>query len=223
MSSFNFRSKRFILAVGSVFLVIAAWCFFSYFVFGSIKPVTRTPQECKEIERQIDAAGKGGKLPEQSQQLDKLNIICAIKKADFWYSTNAKINQVLYSYGTLAVIVLSFLTAMFIGADVSKRSEGWRILTLSLPLLSTAIAAVTAQFHFQESWVLRENGRIKAEYLLSRAEALPTDPAAFATRLKELRDDLLELEEEQAIKYFAYRFRNAKDGDAHGIGDENNN
>ncbi|NTG64781.1 DUF4231 domain-containing protein [Agrobacterium rhizogenes] len=212
MTGLNLHSKRIVVPAVALILVLAAWCFFSYFVFGSLKPVIRPPHECKEIERLIGTpSSPSGQSPEDAQQrLDRLNIICNIKRTAFWYSTNAKINQVFYSYGTLAVIILSFLTALFIGADLSKRSESWRVITLSLPLLSTAIAAITAQFHFQESWVLRENGRIEAENLLATAEALPDDPKAFAVGISEIRSRLLGLEKDQAGQYFAYRFRDGK-------------
>ncbi|PZM07956.1 DUF4231 domain-containing protein [Rhizobium tubonense] len=202
-------TTTFVAATFSALVIIAGcWLFFSYFVYESYKPVIDMPHECKQVEELLKKPAASGDAAAGADPmiLGRLNIICQVKKTDFWYRTNGRISQVLYSYSTLSIIILSFLTALFVGAELSKKSETWRVVTLALPLLSTAIAALTSQFHLQESWALRETGRIQAEEILTDAEALTSDPIAFAKAANDIRTRLSNLEKAQASQYFAYRF-----------------
>ncbi|MBB6487742.1 DUF4231 domain-containing protein [Rhizobium lusitanum] len=196
--------RRVGLAVAAIVVFIVLWSSFCLFVYGAWVPTTPEPHECKQAERVISEAKDFAAQSEDA--LARLQLICAIKRANQWYYQNAKINQILYSSGTLSIIFLSFFTALLIAAEASKKSEKWRILTLSLPLLSTAVATTMSQFHFQESWELRENGRIAAEDLLARTEMLPISKAEFSSAIADIRQNLVDLQKSQASRYFAYRF-----------------
>lgn len=154
--------------------------------------------------------------------VDRLNLEPAMKKAELmcdiatemrWYAYNGRIDQFVHSSGLVVIILLTLATSFLMGSGWTDSSPSAKTITIALPLLSAAVAAVLSQFSLQESMQLRELGRIKAREIYHAASNLDPMSATFAEDMKTLRDGLLKLEYDQATKYYQYRFSASPVGD----------
>ncbi len=151
----------------------------------------------------------------EGQEINRLNLEPAMKKAELmcdvatemrWYAYNGRIDQFVHSSGLVIIILLTLATSFLMGSGWTDSSSTAKTVTIALPLLSAAVAAILSQFSLQESMQLRELGRIKAREIFHAASDLDPGSATFADDLRKLRDALLKLEYDQATKYYQHRF-----------------
>ncbi len=117
----------------------------------------------------------------------------------FWYG-------VLWNVGTLTVMVLTSLTALLAAMDFGKRNWG-RATLATLPALAALLGAVLTQFRLQETWVLREAGRIEVGSMLDRVRRIEdNDPKKLET-LNKVQDEAIDLERVQARQFFSTLFK----------------
>lgn len=136
----------------------------------------------------------------ESEELRKAAVYYA-EHHSYWYETQSNRMGVLWNYLTFAIIVLSAISSIVTAynADPALR---WIPATLSA--LSAFCAAYLTQFRVRDLWQIREAGRIDAEKLVAKAQAIPIeDPKSTFEQAIALRLELHELERDQTQQFFA--------------------
>lgn len=85
-----------------------------------------------------------------------------------WYARSSRVNQYLWNFLMLGIIVLSGLSSLLSAYDAAVPS--W------LPMATSALAAlfgiIIVQFRIRDTWQLREQGRIEAEMLAAEGHLI---------------------------------------------------
>jgi hypothetical protein len=84
-----------------------------------------------------------------------------------WYARSSRVNQYLWNFLMLGIIVLSGLSSLLSAYDAVPK---W------LPMATSALAAlfgiIIVQFRIRDVWQLREQGRIEAEMLAAEGHLI---------------------------------------------------
>lgn len=115
------------------------------------------------------------------------------------YARSSKVNQYLWNFLTLAIIVLSGLSSLF--SAYGPVVPNW------LPMTASALVAlfgvIMVQFRVRDVWQLREQGRIEAEVLVADAHLIETtDNLATLKQVAALRKRAHALEMKQLNQLF---------------------
>jgi hypothetical protein len=117
--------------------------------------------------------------------------------------------QRLFNFLTLSVILLGFLTSVL--AAVQKQEVikyysayvGWSLIVL--PFLSSLIATVLTQFRIREKFNLREDARLKANELVTKARirfAAAKEEKDYTALHQWLADEIYRLQIKQKMGFF---------------------
>lgn len=115
------------------------------------------------------------------------------------YARSSKVNQYLWNFLTLGIIVLSGLSSLF--------SAYGPVIPNWLPMTASALVAlfgvIMVQFRVRDVWQLREQGRIEAEVLVADAHLIETtDNLATLKQAAALRKRAHALEMKQLNQLF---------------------
>ncbi|MEI1247348.1 hypothetical protein [Rhizobium aouanii] len=115
------------------------------------------------------------------------------------YARSSKVNQYLWNFLTLGIIVLSGLSSLF--SAYGPVVPNW------LPMTASALVAlfgvIMVQFRVRDVWQLREQGRIEAEVLVADAHLIETtDNLAALKQVAALRKRAHALEMKQLNQLF---------------------
>lgn len=116
-----------------------------------------------------------------------------------WYARSSRVNQYLWNFLTLGIIVLSGLSSLF--------SAYGTVVPQWLPVVSSALVAlfgtIIVQFRIRDVWQLREQGRIEAEMLVAEAHLIDiTDEVSTLKQAVALRKRAHALEMKQLNQFF---------------------
>ncbi|PDS46137.1 hypothetical protein CO662_05155 [Rhizobium anhuiense] len=116
-----------------------------------------------------------------------------------WYARSSRVNQYLWNFLTMGIIVLSGLSSLF--SAYGTAVPQW------LPMMSSALAAlfgtIIVQFRIRDAWQLREQGRIEAEMLVAEAHLIDiTDELETLKQAVALRKRAHALEMKQLNQFF---------------------
>lgn len=116
-----------------------------------------------------------------------------------WYARSSRVNQYLWNFLTLGIIVLSGLSSLFSAYEATI--PRW------LPMATSAVAALFAiiivQFRVRDAWQLREQGRIEAEMLAAEGHLIDIiDSPTALQQAVALRKRAYALEMKQMNQFF---------------------
>lgn len=118
-----------------------------------------------------------------------------------WYKSQARKMSDSWNYITFATIALSAVSSVLAAYDLGSE---YRWLPAGLTATAGLCAAYLTQFRVRDLWQIRENGRITAEKLVAKAQALTlaNEPLTYAEIIA-LRVELHDLEFDQMHQFFA--------------------
>ncbi|MBY5334736.1 DUF4231 domain-containing protein [Rhizobium leguminosarum] len=116
-----------------------------------------------------------------------------------WYARYSRVNQYLWNFLTLGIVVLSGLSSLF--------SAYGTVIPQWLPMATSALVALfgtlIVQFRIRDVWQLREQGRIEAEMLVAEAHLIDiTDELTTLKQAVALRKRAHALEMKQLNQFF---------------------
>ena len=142
---------------------------------------------------------------EDAAQQEKDEFVAELRADRLWYQCEADQLQTIWLLCTIGVIVLTALSSFLIAVDFAGPSKQRRVLLASLPFAAGLMATVLSQFHIQESWELRERGRIEIIALREEVRLISAaDKAGMRTALAPFRKERNELSRTQATAFFSY-------------------
>ncbi|WP_439616420.1 DUF4231 domain-containing protein [Shinella sp.] len=118
-----------------------------------------------------------------------------------WYENQARKMSNSWNYITFSTIVLSAISSVLAAYDLGS---DYRWLPAGLSAAAGLCAAYLTQFRVRDLWQIRETGRIAAEKLVAKAQAVDvSDQSSIYASTIALRVELHNLEQEQTDQFFA--------------------
>lgn len=148
--------------------------------------------------REIDQERAEKMLPSDMVEI-KRQALRDLRTHRNWYARSSRVNQYLWNFLTMGIIVLSGLSSLF--SAYGTAVPQW------LPMMSSALAAlfgtIIVQFRIRDAWQLREQGRIEAEMLVAEAHLIDiTDELETLKQAVALRKRAHALEMKQLNQFF---------------------
>lgn len=148
--------------------------------------------------REIDQERAEKMLPSDMVEI-KRQALRDLRTHRNWYARSSRVNQYLWNFLTLGIIVLSGLSSLF--------SAYGTIIPQWLPMATSALVAlfgtIIVQFRIRDVWQLREQGRVEAEMLVAEAHLIDiTDELATLKQAVALRKRAHALEMKQLNQFF---------------------
>jgi hypothetical protein len=123
-----------------------------------------------------------------------------------WYARWSRFYSVTWNVATMLIVLLGALSSILTAAQRDFPVPSWVLITL--PAVSSLLAALLIQFKLKDSCRVREAGRIASEELICRAYLIPTDDPKRALEVAVgLREAAHQLEREQLIDFLAENAR----------------
>lgn len=118
-----------------------------------------------------------------------------------WYARWSLFYSFAWNGATLLIVILGALSSILTATQPSQVPH-WLLITL--PAVSSLLAAVLMQFRLKDACRLRELGRIATEELICKAHLIPTDVKREAlVAAITLREAAHRLEREQLVEFLA--------------------
>lgn len=146
--------------LGKVPLYYISWFMITFGIAIGIINVILAARQAVEQERAENI------LPLEAVEIKK-QTLRDLRMRRNWYARSSRVNQYLWNFLTLGIIVLSGLSSLLSAYDAVPR---W------LPMATSAVAALFAivivQFRIRDAWQLREQGRVEAEMLAAEGHLI---------------------------------------------------
>ena len=135
------------------------------------------------------------------------------------YDEESVMYQNLFNYLTISVIFLGFLTSVLAAIQkhglINNYSEyiGWILIVL--PFISSLIVTILTQFRIKEKFILREDARLKANDLYTKARirfSAAKDEKDYTLLHEWLADEIYQLQLNQKTGFFGQEPSTGKKG-----------